>query len=216
MNITLIELIGYLLTMGLATSMALSKTIRLRWIMFGLSLIVAGFGLIMLLNYDNFSVFLINLCFAGINGYVIWKIHRIKDYFRLFEVKTDSRYLNAFIEYYFKEINHIVPYFSYSPNDKTKSFVLLKNMAVVGVFIVNVKDEQTLQIELDFVIPEFRDYKMGKFIYLRNQDFFYEKGYRQFHIVSLSKQNDEYLEKMGFHEDNSSGERIFVKEILPS
>ncbi|MBI4645041.1 MAG: hypothetical protein HY738_00210 [Bacteroidia bacterium] len=205
----ILDFIGYLLTMGVAVFLIINKNIKSKWY----SLIIVGILALYGLIIANYYISGINTALILINIIIILKIHRKKEYFRLFEVDTTSKYLKAFLEYYYKEINRTVPYYSYNPDENTKTYVLLRNMAVVGVFIAKKKNNQTLLIDLDFVIPEYRDFRMGKHIYFHNQKYFYDQGFRQFHIISLSKEYDNYLLKMGFREDTSTGERIFVRNI---
>lgn len=208
-TISLTELIGYIATTGVAAFMLLSSNIRYRWYSFAAALAVSIYGFAIL----DPLVGGLNFLLAAIGFIVIMKIHSKREYLRLFEVDQDSKYLRAFIEHYHKEINRIIPYYTYNPDSRTISCVFLRNMVAVGVFIAKKVDSQIIQVELDFIVPEFRDYKMGKHVYNHNQQFFYKQGFRWFHIVSLNKEYDKYLQKMGFREDNSTGQRIFIKEI---
>lgn len=211
LEINLLNFIGYILLAFIASGIAISRTLRYRWYFFFLSagLAVYGFAILdFIIGAAGLTAAL--LCFA-----LIQRMHNKKEYFRLFEVDRDSKYLLAFMEYYYKEINKFVPYFTYEPNEKSKTFVLLRNMAVIGVFITKMKNESTLMVKLDFVIPEFRDFRMGRHIYSKNLRYFHDLGYSRFENVSLNKEYDEYLLKMGFREDNSTGQRLFVKEIIP-
>jgi len=74
-------------------------------------------------------------------------------------------------------------------------------MAVAGIFLAHREDSNILRVELDYVIPEYRDFKNGKFIYLHLRKKFIQEG---FDIVKASGKNKEYtqyLKKLGFNED---------------
>ncbi|PLX01304.1 MAG: hypothetical protein C0594_13335 [Marinilabiliales bacterium] len=208
-SFTLYQFIGYQLTVATLLVFVFSLTLRLRWVSFAVSFLMAIYGFVIL----DWYIAGINLILAFVVAVSIVFIHRKKEYFRLLEVSNSNKYLHEFIQFYFKEINKTVPYYSFNPDENTMSHILLRNMVVVGVFIAKKKDAKTLVIDLDFVIPEFRDYRMGKHIFYQNQKYFYDKGFKEFHVVSLNKHNDVYLKKMGFREDHSTGERIFVRKI---
>ncbi|MEZ5149233.1 MAG: hypothetical protein R2759_19730 [Bacteroidales bacterium] len=55
-----------------------------------------------------------------------------------------------------------------------------------------------LNVGLDYVIPEYRDYKNGKYVYHRLKDRFVTAGYHKVVAKSSNKKHISYLKKLGF------------------
>jgi len=73
-------------------------------------------------------------------------------------------------------------------------------MAVAGLFIARKTDEKTIEVEIDYVLPEYRDFKNGKFVYYWLSKQFAENGYTKVFASSESKKYNQYLLKLGFAE----------------
>jgi hypothetical protein len=86
-------------------------------------------------------------------------------------------------------------------------------MQVAGVFLAEDKNKE-LHIKLDYVTPQYRDFKLGDYIYNQQQLVFKEKGIT--HLVSekFSKAQDKYLMKLGFEESPENSGNILVKKIV--
>lgn len=80
----------------------------------------------------------------------------------------------------------------------TISFFVLRNMAVSGLFLAHSPEPGTLSVGLDYVIPEYRDYKNGKYIYHRLNKYFKESDYQKIIARGCSAKHEKYLDKMGF------------------
>lgn len=68
-------------------------------------------------------------------------------------------------------------------------------------------------MDLDFVIPDYMDFKIGTFIYEESKDYFLERGYSRFLSFSSNIDHIKYLKKMGFKEVSENGSTYFVKSI---
>ena len=89
-------------------------------------------------------------------------------------------------------------------------------MVPAGVFIGSEHDKETIKIELDFVIPEYRDFKIGKYVFENSKDYFLEKGYTRFISVTTNDEQIEYLKKMGFVKQEKNGNVFYEKALVPS
>ena len=93
------------------------------------------------------------------------------------------------------------------------SYLILRNMQVAGVFIGKRIDDHSLCVKLDYVTPEYRDYKLGKFIYDANQSLFKQKEIKTIISGSYSPKNDQYLKKLGFEPSIQDQKVVFIKHI---
>ncbi|HKI68314.1 MAG TPA: hypothetical protein VKA67_01910, partial [Verrucomicrobiae bacterium] len=55
-----------------------------------------------------------------------------------------------------------------------------------------------LNVMLDFVIPGYRDLKLGRFLFIGQGDFFRERGVKEIVIAPRTKAFGSYLVKVGF------------------
>jgi hypothetical protein len=87
-------------------------------------------------------------------------------------------------------------------------FFILRNMVPAGLFIAKVEGDQAY-VKLDYVIPNYRDFKVARFIFEENSMFFIQRGILRFVSEDGSDFHRKYLERMGFVR---SGE-MYVHEI---
>ena len=66
-----------------------------------------------------------------------------------------------------------------------------------GLFIVKIYGEEA-NVQLDYVIPNYRDFKVARFIFEENAAFFIQRGIRRFVSEGGSAIHRRYLEKMEF------------------
>ncbi|MBS4537414.1 YgjV family protein [Clostridium sp. D2Q-11] len=209
MDINWLEWLGYIASFIVLVSLLMSSVIKLRWINLLGSSIFALYGFLI----GALPVAVMNLGIVVINIYYLFKMYKSKDYFKILPIDMDSKYFNYFLDFYKEDI---LTYFSKSKFDIKDSIIsiyVLRNMVPAGVFIATEYDSNTLKIELDYVISEYRDFKIGNYIFESEKNYFLDKGYNRFISLSLNNKHDRYLEKMGFTKITEDGNDYFVKEI---
>lgn len=209
MDINWLEWLGYLASLIVLISLLMSSIIKLRWIN------LVGSGLFSLYGFliGALPVGFMNLGIAGINIYYLIKMYGSKEFFKILPIEGNSQYFNYFLDFYKKGIENYANTSHFNINDSDVSFYILRNMVPAGIFIGSRYKEDTLNVELDFVIPEYRDFKIGTYVFENNKDYFLGKGYSKF--ISFSSKDDhiKYLKKMGFEESIENGNNCFVKSI---
>jgi hypothetical protein len=209
MNTQWLEFLGYLASFIVLVSLLMSSIIKLRWINLLGSAIFSTYGFMI----GAFPVGFMNLCICFINVYYLIKIYRTKEYFKILPIESNSKYLEYFIDFYHKDIKKYSNTFAFDSNNISVCLSILRNLVPAGVFIASEQDSSTLKVELDFVIPEYRDFKIGAFIYESNKSYFLDKGYSRFICYSSSDTHIKYLKKMGFKEVSENDTNTFVKSI---
>jgi biotin synthase-related radical SAM superfamily protein len=86
-------------------------------------------------------------------------------------------------------------------------------MNPAGLFVADPIDGKTLEIKLDYVVPAYRDFKVGSYVFENQRAFFKDSGYDKFVTFSTVEEHINYLKKMGFSESEHNGQKCFVKEI---
>lgn len=215
MEINWIEWLGYLASLLVLVSLLMGSIIKLRWIN------LAGSGLFSLYGFllGALPVALMNLGTVLINIYYLVKIYRgkaKKELFKALSFDRDSEYFNYFLHFYNDEIKKYIEPSLLKGNSHEVSLYILRNMALAGIFLGSKHDDDTLIVELDFAVPEYRDFKIGHFIYEDHQQYFLDKGYKRFISFTSNQEHNDYFKKMGFVEKEENGRMILEKAISPS
>jgi len=204
MNPDKIEIIGYIGSLLVAISLTMKSLLRLRIInLFG-ALFFMGYGLLL----HAYPVVFLNGLIVCIDVYYLVQMWQQKDFFTFMEVRPTSDYLRTFVGFYKEDISNLIPSYTHQPEESQVCFFILRNMVPSGLFIANVENG-TAHIQLDYVIPNYRDFKIAKFIFGENSIFFEKRGIRQFISEAGSDFHKKYLERMGFVKKNG----VFIREI---
>jgi hypothetical protein len=212
MNLNWLEWLGYLASLIVLISLLMSSIIKLRWINLLGSSLFSLYGFLI----GALPVGLMNLGIAIINIYYLVKIYSASaknEYFKILSIESDSEYFKHFLNFYKEGLKKYIDPSKLKANTYDVSFYILRNMVPAGVFLGSRYDENTLKVELDFVIPEYRDFKTGSFVYEESKDHFLDRGYNR--LISYSSNYDHiiYLRKMGFEEKEENGSKYFEKLI---
>ena len=203
-----VELIGCIAFVMIFISILSSSILKLRIINLVGSGIFAVYGFLI----GSIPTGLMNTLIVIVNIYYLIKFFKSKELFTILEVDQNDQYVKHFLEFYQTEIKK----FSFDTNLMKEKwdicFFVLRDMATAGLFLAKKVDEKTLLIALDFAIPEYRDFKIGKYIYDRQEELFGKLGYQQFQVKTSNKDHSKYLLKMGFQKDLEN-EELYCKEI---
>jgi hypothetical protein len=209
MNPIVLEWIGYIASLIVLISLLMSSIKKLRWINLGGALLFGIYGFMI----GSIPTGLMNVGIVIIDIYYLVRMYKSKEFFRVLPIENDTDYLNGFLDFYKKDIES---YNDISKIDFKKAAVklyLLRNMNPAGIFICNEFDKKTLEITLDYVIPMFRDLKVGQFIFEGQKLYFLGKGYNRFVVFTDNLQHIKYLKKMGFVKTKVKTKICYVKSI---
>lgn len=202
--------IGYLASVVIATSMLMNSIQKLRWInLFG-AILFSTYGFII----GAFPVGILNGFIVGIDIYYLFKMYATQDYYKLLEVRNDNKYLEAFLDFHKADINKFFPDFIFKPELNKLSILILCNMSVAGIVLAHEYNDKVLKIGLDYVIPEYRDQKPGKFLYTDNLYYFSKLGYEKLCSKPHSKSHSNYLKKMGFIKTDLDNQLLFKRLVF--
>ncbi len=203
----ILQITGYVASVIIAFSMTLNSIVKFRWVNLSGALTFSVYGFLI----GAIPVGILNGFIVSVDIYYLWRIYTKKELFDTLEVREDNRYLLKFLDFHAQEINKFFPGFKYKPEMNTLSFFILRNMAVAGVFLAHKEGDDCLKVGLDFVIPEYRDFKNGKFIYHRLRQFFKESGIKRVIAEARHKAQRKYLKKLGFKKQKSGLYEMILK-----
>ena len=206
---TIYEIIGYTASILVAVSLMMSSILKLRVI----NLIGATAFTVYGLLIHAYPVAILIFFIVIIDLYFLVQIFGRKEYFTLLEIRKDSKYLNYFLKFYSQEIKKFQPDFKFDSAKNLVIFFVLHNMVPAGLFISEVYDKRSLFVTLDFVIPGYRDFKIGKYVYHRKPKFFTSRGFDIIYTQPGGKKHKQYLRRMGFSHSDLNDQRCFRLEL---
>ena len=208
----LYELIGYLASILVAFSLMMRSILRLRLI----NLLGAAFFTVYGLLITAYPVAVLNGLIVGINLYYLYEMKRAKNFFAILETHRDAAYLSMFLRHYAEDIERFFPSFSYSPTERHLVWFILRDLVPVGLFIAETKGPDALFIQLDYVIPGYRDLRPGTFLYHEQAERFRAQGVGHLETIPETEAQRDYVRRMGFVQMNSAsreGETIYRRRI---
>lgn len=209
MDPVLLDWIGYIASLIVLISLLMSSVKKLRWINLGGALLFGIYGFLigsLPTGFMNLGIVIIDIVFLA-------KMYMSKEYFRVLPIENDTDYLNYFLDFYRQDIGSKLDISNIDFEKAVVKLYLLRNMNPAGIFVCNEFDKKTLEITLDYVIPMFRDFKLGHFIFEGQKLYFLGKGYNRFVVFSKNTNHIKYLKKMGFVETKLRTKIGYVKII---
>ncbi|MCD4832483.1 MAG: hypothetical protein K8R31_01710 [Bacteroidales bacterium] len=206
METNILQWIGYTASVIIALSMTMNSIVKFRWINLAGAITFSTYGFLI----GALPVGFLNGFIVAVDIYYLFTIYAKKEIFETLEVRADNKYLLRFLEFHNNEIQKFFPGFTYNPEINTISFFILRNTAVAGLFLAHREDNNILKVGLDYVVPEYRDFKNGRYIYLRLRRKFIDDGFDTVMTTGKSIKYSKYLKKLGFTE-NKDG--MFVKVL---
>lgn len=195
------EIVGYVASVLVAVSLMMSKIVQLRIV-----------NLIGAATFSLYGILIGSIPVAGMNGFIVliniyylFQIFGSSEYFKILNVKPGSEYLHEFLNFYAEQIQEFQPDFNEDPAESDLNIFVLRDMVPAGILMGNLKESGTLNVKLDFVVPSYRDFKIGKFLFEQNAEYFRDKGIQEVVTKPGNDKHNRYLEEMGFQLDADTG-----------
>ena len=192
MGIHWIEWVGYVASLIVLISLTMSSIIRLRIYNFIGCMVFAYYGYLTGLV----PVAVANLSIAMINVYYLYHIFTTKEEFKLVIAEPDSAYFNHFLES--NKIDVELQISLAELGTVNTSFYMLRDENIAGVLVGNKNTDGEFEIKLDFVIPSYRDYKLGDYYYNAKPEILKKYGITSLKATAKDISHSTYLEKIGF------------------
>jgi len=193
------EVIGWIASGLVVVALMATSIVRLRLVGFAASIAFIAYGVLI----EAWPIVITNIVVALIHLWHLRVLLAVEEYFDVLQVAPTSAYLAYFCEFHQEDIQHFVPGYTYEPIDDQVAVFILRNMIPAGVFI-GVPDGDSIEVHLDYVIPRYRDFKVGRYLYSPASEVFEDPGIRSIWSRPESARQRAYLKRMGFLE---SGDR---------
>ncbi|MDR0993365.1 MAG: hypothetical protein LBN38_02205 [Verrucomicrobiota bacterium] len=198
------ELIGYGASLIILVSLCMTNVFRLRMINLIGSAVFGWYGWMI----GSLPVCVINFVIVGIDGWYVVRVLMSSAYFELAPASSVGEgYLKRFFLYHERELLQFTPGLTLNSLLEANTCLLFRDLLPVGLFSYRQEGEEA-RIVTDFMIPEYRDFKAGRFVYRTKRMFFKEQGIKRFIAVTTQPQQVKYLLKNGFVRDAGDEARL--------
>ena len=199
-----VEALGYLASALVILSLTMRSVVRLRIISLCGSVTFFVYGLLIEappVMITNGSIALINLWFLRQEFFVSTdKRHDLG----VSPIRPDSPFLTDFIEYHAHDIGRFQPDFHMPGGDEVMSLMLTREGLPAGL-IVGRRSGDELTIDLDYVLREHRDSRLGQWVFGPGADVFRAAGLRRLVTNASTDDHDRYLRRVGFTRATETG-----------
>lgn len=193
----LLSIIGWGGSALVVVSLLQTRILRLRLLNLVGCIVLVGF---------NFAIQVwpmvgMNAVLAVINLVHLWHLvrHRHDDSeYAVLEVNATDAYLGHVLTAHRKDIVKFNPDFTEAVSPY--AFLVQRGERTVGVVLAHDAGEGRAQIDLDYVLPKYRDFTPGEFVY-RRSDVFTNHGFHQVVAPPRMRDSGSYLQKVGFHRE---------------
>ena len=189
-----LQLLGYAASVLIATSLLMRSIVRLRIINMAGAATFSLYGFLI----GAYPVGILNAMTTAINIVQLVRLQRRKEIFRILEVRPNAQYLQYFLDFERADISRYIPHFRYDGGDDSRlALFVLRDLVPAGVLLGTVHGDR-LEVELDYVVKEYRDMKVGRFLFTDEADFFRRRGIREIVSPADTAEHADYLKRMGF------------------
>jgi len=191
-----VEIFGYCASAIIAYSLTRSSIVRLR----SINLLGASSFCIYGIIINAYPVALLNGFIALTNVYFLSRLLlNTQRQFSILKVARPSNYVDFFLDYHQQEIKHLFPRFMRDAmNDNRDYFFLTERTEVVGMLSGYAKDAENYVVDFDFVIPAYRDCRLGHFTLGHGQELARKFNYKNIVALADSYEHEAYLSNIGF------------------
>jgi len=203
----LYTLIGYVGSVFVVTSLGMRSILKLRLIGLAGAITFVAYGYLI----GAWPIVWTNVVIVLIHSHFLREIRRPDEYFKVLEVRSESNYLRYFLDHYAVDIESVWPGFEYRPETGVLTLFILRDLVPAGLLVAKELDPETLGLELDYAIPGYRDFKLGRYLYRRNA--LRDRGFTRVVATPPAGRATDYLARMGFQretEDKRSWARNLV------
>ncbi len=190
-----VDLIGYGASILIFLSFVMTSVKKLRWF----SIVGSGIFSLYALMIASYPTAIVNAGIVVVNAFYLHKMSKQEEFFTVLPATLDSRYLHRFVMFYGNDIQKYFPDFELEAVQADKAFFVYRDMTTASLVMGRDLGEGVFQIDLDYVIPQYRDMRAGKFIYLRMK----AMGYTKLVVESDNPAHQNYMKKVGFREEDN-------------
>lgn len=205
----MISFLGYLATLFLATSLLVKRALWFRWINLCGNLTFMLYGALI----HAFPVLLTNSVLFVINLMQLANLYSRKEHFEFVQIHAGDEIVGSFLGFYRKDLAKYFPDFQFTEDAGRICFMVLRDLTIANLFVARKEEPGTISVEINYTIPQFRDYKVGKFIFDEGSDYLGAHDVHTIHTRSYLAEHTDFLQRMGFTSTSKEGVEYFEKKL---
>ena len=201
---------GYLASLLLAIGLLVNNDLKFRLLNTAGNISFIIYGVVL----GAMPIILTNCILLVINLFYLYKIYNRKEHFELLEFSSGGILVDRFLSFYKKDIAAHFPDFKREQLEGNLNFVVLRDLVIANIFSAKLADDGTAEVFLNYTVTKYRDYKVGRFIFDKENQYLLSKGVKTIYYSSVAnKRHKKFLTVMGFSIQELKGQRRLAKNI---
>ena len=201
---------GYLASLLLAIGLLVNNDLKFRLLNTAGNISFIIYGVVL----GAMPIILTNCILLVINLFYLYKIYNRKEHFELLEFNSGGILVDRFLSFYKKDIAAHFPDFKREQLEGNLNFVVLRDLVIANIFSAKLADDGTAEVFLNYTVTKYRDYKVGRFIFDKENQYLLSKGVKTIYYSSVAnKRHKKFLTVMGFSIQELKGQRRLAKNI---
>jgi len=200
-----IQILGYAASLIVFISLMMKSLAKLRVLNAAGSLLFVVFAL----ATDSLPTAFLNMGIVVIDVFYFIRMTRVKDNFEIMTVQKDNEIVRRFYRINKKELDALFGEAAFAKSEKIALFFrnddiagLLAYSSIVLPQTDSSAPESAAEILIDFVVPKYRDFAVGRHFFVKDVSFWKEQGYTCLLSSVPDKRHVPYLERLGFERQN--------------
>lgn len=186
-------------------SLLMRSLVRLRWINLLGAIIFCFYGMLV----EAPAIVLTNLGIAGIDIWYLWKMHTELRDFRLVKAEKSSGY---FLHFWETNRGEIEQFFGKVEIRDTDWMVYMLRSNQIAGLLVGRQTGNTMHITIDYVTPEYRDFRLGKHFFEEDTSDFKALGVQRLTTSVHSEEFGRYIGRLKFQKLPGQ-ENLYYKDL---
>ena len=201
---------GYLASVLLAIGLLVNNDLKFRWLNTGGNVAFIIYGGVL----GAVPIILTNSILLAINLFYLYKIYKRKEHLELLEFENGGIMIDRFLSFYQKNITDYFPDFKREQLEGKLNFVILRDLVIANIFSARPDTNGTAEVVINYTVPKYRDYKVGRFIFDKEKSHLVSKGVKTLYYKTVAnKRHEKFLSVMGFSMQELNGHQYLCKNI---
>lgn len=193
--------IGYVASVIVLISFVMTSVVKLRWVSAIGSALFSIYGFMI----GSIPTGILNAGVVLVNVYHLIRMKKNEDLFTAHTIRIENEFVKDFIMFNGRDIQKYFNSYTYGSTDANTAILVYCNMTAAGLLIGKDEGDGVLRIDLDYATAEYRDCRVGKFLYRKLA----QMGFHQLVETTDNDHHIQYLNSMGFVQKDGR----YIKEL---
>ena len=205
------QIVGYIASIFLALSLIVNGAVKFRTLNMIGQIIFIVYGVLIHAN----PIIIANAVLLCINIYQLIRLYQSKEQFQYVPIQQHDKIVAQFLNFYATDIETFFTNFQYQLTlQQHISFVVLRDAAIANIFIATIDFSGNATVQINYTVPIYRDYKVGRFIFEQEKKYLVANNVKQVVYTEVTnKSHLQFLQIMGFSIDVINSQKCWCKKI---